>query len=289
MAECLPLIEVTSSLTGDRGVSLPFTDECKGLVSSKERFSELVEQGIALGRERGWKYLELRDVPNDCEMKASGSFYRHDLGLQQSEAELMAGFEGSVRRAIRRAEGSGLTVEITRDSTGIEAYYQLHSLTRKRQGIPPQPLKFFRKIGEHLMGTGKAFVVLVRSGGRAVAGAVFFLFGNKGVYKFGGSDMAFQHLRPNQLVMWSGMRELRRLGAKCLGFGRTSRENEGLRRFKLSWGASEAIIHYSKYDFSKDKVVAVKDRSTGLHASIFRALPVWANQRLGRCVYRHLA
>ena len=48
--------------------------------------------------------------------------------------------------------------------------------------------------------------------------------------------LTFQNLRPNNLVMWEGIKSLMQRGADTLHLGRTSMENEGLRRFKLSRG-----------------------------------------------------
>lgn len=282
-------MEVRSRLTGVRGVGLPFTDECAALLSGRPDFAELMNHGIELGRERGWRYVELRDLPKGCQFEASGSFHHHELDLRRRKGELFAGLEGSVRRAIRKAEASGLTVEVTNHNEGVEQYYRLHALTRKRQGIPPQPLKFFRKISEHIVQPGKGFVVLAKAGGKAVAGAVFFLFGSNGIYKFGASDMRFQQCRPNHLVMWTAICELLGRETKVLSFGRTSPGNQGLRRFKLSWGAEERSINYLRYDLRRNQPVPASDRSFGLHTLLFRALPVWANEKLGKVLYRHLA
>jgi len=56
----LPVMEVDSWLTGRRGVSLPFTDYCDPLASDLPAFKQLFEQAVQYGRERHWKYLELR-------------------------------------------------------------------------------------------------------------------------------------------------------------------------------------------------------------------------------------
>src|SRR5205823_295553 len=116
--------------------------------------------------------------------------------------------------------------------------------TRKRHGLPPQPVSFFLNIYEEVIKAGLGFLVMAKSGSRPVAAAVFFHHGKSAVYKFGASDESFQELRGNNLVMWEAIQSLARRGFKTLHFGRTSPANAGLRRFKLAWGTTEETISY---------------------------------------------
>ena len=122
-----------------------------------------------------------------------------------------------------------------------------------------------------------------------VAGAVFFHFGKTAIYKFGASHKAFQHLRANNLVMWEAIKWHARRGLGMLDFGRTSLENEGLRRFKLGWGTQERLIDYFRYDQRKAGFVTARDESAGWHNRIFRMLPVPLSRLIGATFYRHVA
>lgn len=283
---CLPILEVNSRITGRRGICLPFTDECGPLVSDDFSSEDLRREAQVIGKENDWKYLEVR------ESNAAGNslgFFSHDLRLDQTREKLFGSFEGSIRRGIRKAESSGLRVTISRSEEAIANYYRLHQLTRKRHGVPPQPFAFFKNIGRHLLKAGRGFVVSADLSGKPVAAAVFFHFGGKGIYKFGASDEQFQQLRPNNLVMWEGIKELSQAGVNVLSFGRTSLDNEGLRRFKLGWGASERTVTYSKTDVRTGKLIAQRDKSSGSYNFLFRLFPLWMNRAAGYLVYRHLA
>ena len=48
--------------------------------------------------------------------------------------------------------------------------------------------------------------------------------------------------------MWQGIQLLARTGVEKLHFGRTDSENDGLRRFKLSWDTQEETIDYFRVD-----------------------------------------
>ena len=113
--------------------------------------------------------------------------------------------------------------------------------------------------------------------------------GGHALYKFGASDHAYQHLRPNNLVMWSGIRECAGRGCGRLHFGRTSAGNEGLRRFKLGFGAREEEIRYSKYDFRGGRFVADADRVEGWFNRVFGCLPTPLLRLAGRLIYPHLS
>lgn len=56
--------------------------------------------------------------------------------------------------------------------------------------------------------------------GTIIAGAIYFHFGEKAVYKYGASDVKYQQLRPNNLVMWEAIRLYCQNGYKSFCFGR---------------------------------------------------------------------
>lgn len=290
LAAALPLIEVRSWFTGSRGISLPFTDECGPLLRSGEFSKPLLDRAVALGGERHWKYLELRELPaSEPPETISLRFYSHELNLRESEAHLLSRFEGSVRRAIRKAEGSGLHLEISDSLDAMRDFYRLHCFTRKRHGLPPQPFAFFRNIWRHIIAPGHGSIVLASKDSAPIAGAVYFRSGTQAIYKFGASNDACQALRPNNLVMWSAIRHLRQKGCHTLAFGRTSLDNEGLRRFKLGWGCSERILGYWKYSFRTSSPVRDHDRAAGRHTAFFHRIPRPLSRLLGAALYRHIA
>ena len=158
-------------------------------------------------------------------------------------------FAGSVRRAIRKAERSDLDVRGEPDlEEAILEFYRLHVRTRRRHGLPPQPKSFFLNIHDEIIKPGSGFVVLAKRRSIPVAAAVFLHTGKKAVYKFGASDERHQDLRGNNLVMWEAIQFLAQNGFDTLHLGRTSFENEGLRRFKLAWGTVEETINYFRFD-----------------------------------------
>jgi hypothetical protein len=90
-------------------------------------------------------------------------------------------------------------------------------------------------------------------------------------------------------MMWAAMRQCATMGASTLHLGRTSLANEGLRRFKLSLGASEETVRYCKYDFSSEGFVRDVDRAEGWFNQIFARLPLPVLRLAGRILYPHLS
>jgi len=285
----LSVMEVDSPLTGKRGVSLPFTDECEPPGADADSFPGLFRDALDCARRRGWRYLEVRGGKTFLpEAPASTSYYGHRLDLRDGESALYRRLDSSVRRALRKAEQSGLTVEFSQELAAVRDFHHLLRKTRQRHGMPPQPFKFFANLHRHILAPNQGRVVLARHNGVAIAGAVFFQFGRTALFKFGASDSAFQNLRANNLVMWRAIEWHVRQGFTSLDFGRTSLDNEGLRRFKLSWGSQERPIEYIRYDLRTESFVRALDRSTGWHNRIFRLLPGPFAQAMGSVLYKHL-
>jgi Acetyltransferase (GNAT) domain len=285
----VPMMEVRSPLTGHRGVCLPFADFCSPLVFGSGGWVPIIEKLSEAARERKWKYFEVRGgkVLEGSPTPAL-AFYGHALDLRGGPDDLLARVKSSARRALRKAERSGLIVQVARTREAILEFYRLHVQTRRRFGLPPQPLSFFLNIHHEVIKPGLGFIVTASCGRRPVAAAVFFQFGKKAVYKFGASDQKLQPLRGNNLVMWEGIRFLAQNGAEKLHFGRTSLNNEGLRRFKLIWGAEEETIAYFKFDTIAGRWVTSRDAVSGFHTAVFGSLPSVLNRMAGAIIYPHL-
>jgi Acetyltransferase (GNAT) domain len=285
-----PLMEVDSWLTGKRGVSLPFTDNVGPLGADKKTFAEMFSAALELGKTRGWKYLEGRGGKNLLPTAtASISFYGHSVALHADEAKMFDAMDGSMRRAIRKAEKANVTVEISQSAAAMRDFFYLQCLTRKRHGLPPQSLGFFLNIQKYIVSDNLGFVAVASHGGRKIAASVYFFLGGKAIYKYGASDFALQDLRGTNLVMWAAMRRLARDGVKSLHLGKTSLAHEGLRRFKLNLGAAEETLDYFRYDFRRCEFVTDKDSVAGWHNRVFGAMPLAAGRLAGRLLYKHWA
>lgn len=289
LAELLPVMEVRSRWAGRRGVSLPFTDFCPALKPAGRGTAALHAAAMEEGRKRGWRFLECRSSGDGWAGAApSLAFHAHLIDLSPGVEPLFKGLDGAVRQGVRKAEGAGLQADFQRGPESMNIFYGLHCRTRRRHGLPPQPFAFFRNIQRCIFDAGQGFVATVRLKEQPLAAGVFFSQGRQALYKFGASDYRFQHLRPNNLMMWAAIKHCAAQGFSTLNLGRTSLSNEGLRRFKLSLGAMEETVQYCKYDFLSGGFVIDVDRTGGWFNHVFARLPLPLLRWAGRMLYPHL-
>ena len=288
MVSLIPLMEVKSFLTGKRGVSLPFTDHCPPICNSSADLEEMLNCIIEYGKTAGWKHIELRGDNEYFNAKpVSESFSMHFLDLSRSKEEIFAEFRDSTKRNIKRAGKENVDVELNNSRQSIEAFYRLNCETRRHHGLPPQPRYFFQKIFEQIIAQDKGFVTLAYKQNRAIAGAVFFHFKDKAIYKYGASDRKYLDLRPNNLVMWKAIQWFAGNGFKSFSFGRTEPENNGLLQFKRGWGAKEQTLNYYRYDLIKDSFVSDQSGAKTSY-SFFKILPLPVLKFTGNILYRHV-
>ena len=288
-AALLPLLEVSASLTGRRGISLPFSDFCSPLFFDDSARSFLLTELSHLARAKNWKFFELRGGPTpQATAIPSAIFYGHQIELHHGAEQLFGHLASSVRRAIRKAAKNFVVAEISRTPESLSVFYQLHLRTRRRHGLPPQPFKFFLNIQKELIDNNLGFVVLARAASRAVAAAMFFRSGTTALYKYAASYERYQQLRGSDLVLWEGIQFLIKTGSQSLHLGRTSLDNSGLRKFKLGWAVTEQMLHYFRFDVARNSWLSTSSRPGTWHKTVFGRLPLKINQLAGAMIYPQL-
>lgn len=268
------------------GVSLPFTDACSAIASpGNPDSSDLLSAALELGTRRRWSFYQWNTSEVLPGLAPSVAYHAHRINLAPGGDALFAGLEGSTRRAVRKAQASGVVVEFLEGPTAAAEYYRLHCLTRKRHGQPPQPWRFFASLGRNVLTGNRGFVAVARFENRIVAAAMFLVFGTSAAYKFAASDDRFQHCRAGNLVLWEGIRRLVAQGCRSLDLGRTSFDNEGLRRFKLGWGAEERPLYSYRLRIPDRTVIPMRDAAHAWHTGILRQFPVPILRLAGELIY----
>ena len=288
-ATLLPFMEVRSWLTGVRGVSLPFSDYCEPIVTEDTDFLELLAPAIAVARQRRWKFLEIRGGSALLPNVAPYTFYhRHVLPLDSNTSEVFSRFRSNYRAKIRKACQQGLTVAILRSPQAMTAYYRLHCLTRQRHGLLPQPAGFFHYIQQHIIANELGFVGLVSYRDKPIAGGVFFTFGRRALYKFGASDIRYQHVYANYALFWEVIQWLCRHGYEELCWGRTAPGNAGLLQFKDGWGTMRSRLNYYRYHLKTASFIHKNDGAVALRYDVCQKIPLRLLRWAGSTLYRHM-
>ena len=282
-------LSVRSRLTGHRLISLPFTDHSPVLAGDGGARADYTQALVAWRRLQGPPAVEIHaDLPSTLGVHPLVEGVRHLLPLDCAPGILYRSFKGTqVDRAIRKADRSGVTVRLDRSAESMSRYYDLHCLTRKRQGVPVQPRRFFGLLWSSLVVQGRGLIALAEHGGAAIAGAVFLGWNRHLIYKYGASDPGAWQLRPNNLLFWRVMEWACAEGYAVLDFGKTELSNRGLRDFKARWGAIEVPLTYSVISDA-----APRQRGkliNTLMARVLRATPPVTARVAGELLYRHVA
>jgi len=167
----VPLMLIKRSLAGRKAIALPFTDYCEPILSQGVRLRALIDYIIEIGNSSGWKSFELR---GGQEFQRKHSFFNkyfiHCLDLERPQNKILASFRSNTKRNIRRAMREGVSIRFEHSMEAMIAFYRLHGITRKRQGLYIQPFKYFRRIHEHIIAPKLGFVALAEYRGRFIAG-----------------------------------------------------------------------------------------------------------------------
>ena len=284
----IPFMEVKSLFTGKRGVSLPFSDYCEPIIERNVNFKDVLDYVLEYGRSRNWKFVEIRGGGNFLQdILPFSCFYSHTLRLSQDGDKVFSNFRDSTKRNVKKALHKGVEVNIYKSLESINKFYKLNCITRKMHGLPPQPYQFFKKIYDFIISRNLGIVVLAYNEKRAIAGAVFFHFGEKALLKYAASDRAYQHLRPNNLVLWKGIKWYCENGYKTFCFGRTEMENKGLRQYKAGWGTKESTIKYYRFDVRNGNTIINNLRASRIQNRVFNKMPIALLKFIGSISYRH--
>lgn len=288
LAAGAPFLEVMSVTRRRRWVSLPFTDEC-GLLANDDRASGILVEAIADAQRTGHTPgVEIRGSVDGFGWSTGADAVIHKLTLDSELERVRAGFSRSqVIRNIARAEREGVTVRRATEPRDLDAFYRLHTGTRRRQGVPVQPRRFFELIWSRLVAAGTAHILLAEAEGQAVAGALFLTDARTTIYKFGASDVEKLRLRPNHLIFWTAVQDACLAGHRVFDFGRTDLNNEGLRAFKRSWGAIELPLRYSTLE--RGAAAATDGLASRALSFAIRRGPAWMCRGTGEALYRYAA
>jgi hypothetical protein len=288
LSALLPVMEINSLLTGRRGVSLPFTDNCPAVAESNEHLRKLIEFSTGYALKQKWRYLELRmDTALPFKAAPRRLYKRHILKLDGSADAIQGKFRKSTVRNVKRALRSGIRVDVSNDRKSVREFYRLNCLTRKRHGLPPQPWYFFEALFEEIIKPHKGDVFLATLNNNPIAGSIFLKSRHTAIYKYGASDMKYARHRANNIVMWEAIQKFHRTGYQTIDFGRTEFDNEGLCQFKRGWGTEENTLYYYVFD-TKSKTFLPEISSSAPGYDMFRILPVWLLRVIGHFLYPHV-
>jgi hypothetical protein len=245
---------VKSWLTGTRLVGVPFADHCEPLVTNREELESILKvlrQGVESGH---WRYVELRprDPMRDPTLRRIDDYWFHHLDLRRPLDELHdALHKDSIRRKLRRADREGLRYTTGTSTVSLDQFYHLLLLTRRRHGLPPQPIAWFLNLaacfGDRLT------VHTIFNDERPVGAMITVRHADVLVYKYGASDARFHRSGPMPLLFWNVIQAAKYVGLREFDLGRSRIDNAGLITFKDRLGASRVRSAHLKLSRPNDR------------------------------------
>jgi len=238
---------IRSWLTGNRLVSLPFSDHCEPLVDSQAEFDCLLGR-FKEDRQGETRCIELRPLTSRFAdhggLAPTEEFRLHRITLPSSADAVFQRFHQNIQRNIRRAESRLLRYEKGTSEKLLEDLRALLALTRKRHFLPPQPVIWFRSLLDCL-GSRIAIRVAYKDE-TPVAGILTLRHNNVMVYKYGGYDTRYRDCGGMAFLLWRSIQEACQEGLREFDLGRSDSGDAGLIRFKEGWGGTGSTLTYWK-------------------------------------------
>ena len=279
-----------------RLVSLPFSDHCEPLVDRPEDLSDILTCLSGEVRTGTWRSVELRPryvaLPGEDDsvvgrsFRVGGRYALHALDLRPALPLIFRRFHpSSTRRVIRRAEREGLTYEAGTSDHLLSSFYRLLRLTRRRHGLPPQPLAWFRNLVACL---GERVTIHVASnGGQPIASILTLSFRTTMVYKYGGSDARHHRLGGMPFLFWRAIQAAKEGGIEELDLGRSDLNQPGLIAFKDHLGAKRSTVTYWRYPDARTGHAA-QEWAVAAARRMVAHMPDSALGLASRVLYRHM-
>ncbi len=284
----LPMMEVKSRLTGSRWEALPFSDYCTPLYANDASLDLLTQGLISLYQQGSLPKIEVRwRLPPHPAISSVSSFVLHTLNLDPDTERVAKGFSRTHRQNIRTAVSRGVRIEWGVQPEHLRLFFRLHLETRRRKGIPVQPLRFFELLWRKTIQKGLGFILLAYLDESCIAAGLFLHWHQTLTFKYVASSIDRRKLRPNNLLYWTAIRWGCENGYTLFDMGKTDLGNSGLRRFKRGWGATEMSLTYSV--LSEKPTRATNAKLMSLMNTLIQRSPVWVCRMLGELLYRHYA
>ncbi|MBC8185133.1 GNAT family N-acetyltransferase [candidate division KSB1 bacterium] len=286
----IPLMFVSSFLTGKRVVSLPLTSYCNPLFPVKE-LDKIVQ--FINNQFNSLDYMEFKFLDkienNSTEIFEQSFHTTHILDLDDDLDKLFKSFHGSsVRGKIKKAVKNNLNFRISEDEKDLKEFYKLEIKIRKKHGLPPQPYAFFKNMWDYLKPKGYMFLPLIEHKNNIIAAAIMLKFKDTFYYEYAASDTNFWNLGCNQKLIWETIKFAHQNGAKKYDFGRSSISNQSLIEFKERWATKAKQLNY--YYFPKTKKTSTDNNNNTIHRLLTftnKHIPLPLLRLEGKMLYHH--
>lgn len=286
----LPLFEVSSWLTGNRLVSLPFATLSDPLVSNQQDIKILIDAAIHHARKKSFSSINIRlfhsaDMVLGMENINSKLYKTHQLLLSNDPDKTKKSFSRNIRRIIDLIEKSDLGLRIAESEDDVLLFHQVYSKSRQRLGLPTQPYIFLQNIFKAFSPQKRVTLLLAENKGKTIGGLIVFRYKDRVSSEFLASEFEYRHLNTDHFLYWNAINMSCREGFKFYDFGRTACNNISLSEFKRRWGTTELELpeYGNPQEISREETNGYK-----LIQGLCKNSPTPVYKSLSWFCYRHL-
>lgn len=122
-------------------VGLPFSDSCSPLGVDDDATAALM-RGLAAEPRLGGN-LEIRGIKAPAPWQTVDNFEQWSLDLARPFAVVQREADRNFRRQVKRAASEAFRIDTGDSAAMLRRFYAIQLETRRRLGVPPQPLRFF--------------------------------------------------------------------------------------------------------------------------------------------------
>jgi len=292
----LPLFKVSSWLTGNRLVNIPFATLCDPLIDTNHEMEILLEEALNLSKKLETSYIEIRTLGSspfiqDKRLECNSFYKHHYIPLDKDLEAIKKSFHRTnVRQRIQRALDSNINIKVADSESDIETFFALYKKTRRKHGLPSQPCIFFKSLWEIFGPSKRMMLLLAEYNGKVIAGLVLFRYKQRVSAEILGTDEEYLNLSPNHLLFWEAIKSAYNDGFKIFDFGRTSPNNESLMTFKNRWGTKVIDLPQFYYPFRAAKKLDEQDTSIKLNLikKLCESSPDFVYREISRFCYKHV-
>ncbi len=240
-----------------------YCDYCDGFVSRPEDWQLFLEAFRKEFPQYRIAVRNLRDplVRENPAFKVLSEEYFHLLDVRDDLDTLWQRTHDSFQRGVRKAEKHNLTVRVA-EKARLKDFFQMHLRLRKfKYRLFAQPYRFLEIIWEEYMEKNQGFLLgAFDQQDRMIAANVYLICGNTLYYKFNTSRLNALIDRPNNLLLWEGIKLAKKNQLEFLDLGSSGLDQEGLVRFKDHSGAQRMKITHlgfapPGYKFSQKRIL----------------------------------
>jgi hypothetical protein len=237
-----------ADMVGTRLVVLPFSDFCDPIAASEQLWRALSDKLLEEGAPVMVRCLHNALPLADPRFVVSKQAAWHCLDLRASLDALWLQLDPPLRRAIKKAQREGVTVQVAQEETALRAFFALHVRVRKHKyRLLAQPYHFFENIWRQFIASRRGVLLTALYQGEIISSAVFLEWQDTFYYKFSASSLSHLPLRANELLLWEAIRHGKEHGCAFLDFGLSDLDQTGLIGFKRKFAPEEKTISFLRH------------------------------------------